>query len=137
MDPRLYLRARAIRPPPLRFYRCLDSVMGRWGKVRCFRNPRPSLSLCLSSLSCTCTRRVALPTYQTISRRDMYRLAKLFSNGRLFGILRPYQKLPRRRRTRGRVLFFPFLLLPLPTADISSCKQMWKLGRRKCLRIPA
>lgn len=49
MDPRLYLRARAIRPPPLRFI-AVSTVMGRRGKVRYFRNPRASLSLFLSSL---------------------------------------------------------------------------------------
>jgi len=103
----------------------------RWSA---FGIPGILLFLSASPLSCTYTRRVALPTYQTISHRDMYRLAKLFSNGRLFGILRPYQKLSRRRGTRGRVLFF---FLPLPIADISSCKQMWKRGRRKCLRTPA
>lgn len=107
MDPRLYLRARAIRPPPLRFYRRLDPVTGRWGKVRRFRNP---LAL---SLLCTC-RRVAgssyLPDSEYIAlRRDMYRSAKLFSNGRLFGTLPRYWRLARRKRARrGRVLFFFF-----------------------------
>jgi len=84
------------------------------------------LSLSLSLLHLSEDRSSYLPDFNYIMPyRDMYRSAKLFSNGRLFGTLQRYWRLARRRRThRERGVLF-FLLLSI--ADIlSSCKQTWK-----------
>lgn len=110
----------------------VSAVMGRRGKVRCFRNPWV-LSLLLSCAR----RRVAGSSYLPDSdyiapRRDMYRPAKLFSNSRLFGAHSGVTEVGEEEHAEKELSSFSS-----STADISpSCKQTWKRGRRKCLRTP-